>query len=114
MTCIKTCEKSYTKTGLKKPVFLWDDIGRKRVFIDVPKGMKAHIQYCYDKLKKGEENDARIKWHNYETGMLTCDFAFEIIGITALRVNVQSAHNAQLKAPVKLDIYQQNEMIEMS
>lgn len=110
MTWVKTCDKTYKKTGFKQPVFLWNDLGKKRVFIDVPKGVKVDIQYCYDKVDLAKENDSNVKWHNYETGTLENDFAFEVIGITALRCNIRDDLEVLKQISVNLSIYQNNEM----
>ena len=106
MTWVKTCDKNYRTTGMKKPVFLWDDLNKKRIFIDVPKGAKVELQYSYDEVKLNEENNASVRWHSYEAGYLESDFAFEIIGISAVRLHIQKPEKFLKNQKVQLAIYQ--------
>tara|TARA_R110000868_G_scaffold189695_2_gene433125 strand:- start:170629 stop:170970 length:342 start_codon:yes stop_codon:yes gene_type:complete len=112
MVWVKECEKVYKKAGFKKPVFLCDNMQKKRFFVDVPKGVQVEIQYSYDTPKVKTFRAEKIQWHSYEAGLLESDFAFEMIGITALRLHILTGNLPEDFTPVKLEIYEKSEMKE--
>lgn len=86
----KLVDKTYNETGLKAPVFFAPKMNRTRVFVDVDQG-KVQLEYSYEPVQAFNKNRNDIQWQKLESGLIENDFAFEMLGINALRLRVIDA-----------------------
>lgn len=92
MTWIEHCQKKYQLTGTQAPVFLWPNMNKKRVFVDVENG-KVELEYSYDPIENYHPMGNDMQWQKLESGQIENDFAFEMLGISAVRLRVTHAGN---------------------
>ncbi|MEC8467147.1 MAG: hypothetical protein VXY83_02215 [Pseudomonadota bacterium] len=97
-------ENDYQKTGVKAPVFLCPQKAKKRVFVDVLNG-KVQLEYSYDPVQNFHPTGQDMQWHKLESGLIENDFAFETIGVSAVRLRVMDTG----EDGVKLQIYEKSE-----
>ena len=88
MSMIKQ-EFAYDSAGAKAPVFLCPTCDSARIFVDVPKGGKAKIQFTFDNESFIRKRPFDVAWFNHDAGELNGDFADELFGPpTAIRLQV--------------------------
>lgn len=92
MVWVELADKNYTKTGLKAPVFFNRKMHRTRVFVDIDDG-KVQLEYSYDPSEKCKRLKREMQWQTLESGFIENDFAFEMLGISAVRLRVLNAGN---------------------
>ena len=90
MVWVELADKNYANTGLKAPVFFKSKMQRTRVFVDVDEG-KIQLEYSYDTPFKCKKLKREMQWQKLESGFIENDFAFEMLGISAVRLRVLNA-----------------------
>lgn len=63
---------------------------RTRVFVDIDEG-KVQLEYSYDPSVKCKKIKREMQWQKLESGFIENDFAFEMLGISAVRLRVLNA-----------------------